>query len=101
MSRATRTIAITSRLILLAIRHSSCRMQQSPPNLPTKRLLHPTTPSNGLLTAAKSGDPNAVIAVFGPDSKDIIFSGDPVQDKEIAGVFVHDLRRDASLAQDA
>jgi len=36
------------------------------------------------LTAAKSGDPNAVIAVFGTDSKDIVMTGDPVQDKNTA-----------------
>ncbi|HWO27905.1 MAG TPA: DUF2950 domain-containing protein [Candidatus Acidoferrum sp.] len=48
----------------------------------------PDDAGSGLLTAAKSGDPKAVIAVFGPDSKDIVFSGDPVQDKEIAGVLV-------------
>jgi hypothetical protein len=33
------------------------------------------------LEAAKSGDQNAALAIFGPESKEIIFSGDAVQDK--------------------
>ena len=32
------------------------------------------------MEAAKSGDQNALLAIFGVESKDIIFSGDPVQD---------------------
>jgi hypothetical protein len=48
----------------------------------------PDDAGNGLLTAAKSGDPNAILAVFGPNSKDIILSGDPVEDKDTAGRFV-------------
>jgi len=48
----------------------------------------PDDAGNGLLQAAKSGDLNAVLAIFGPDSKQIIFSGDPVQDKATVDKFV-------------
>ena len=41
-----------------------------------------------LLQAAKSGDQNALLAIFGQESKDIIFSGDPVQDKTTVEAFV-------------
>ncbi|MGC1170954.1 MAG: DUF2950 domain-containing protein, partial [Candidatus Acidiferrales bacterium] len=34
------------------------------------------------------GDPNTIIAVFGPDSKDIIVTGDPAQDKNTDDKFV-------------
>src|SRR5262249_43230503 len=34
-----------------------------------------------LFEAAKTGDDNALLAIFGPDGKAILFSGDPVQDK--------------------
>jgi hypothetical protein len=44
----------------------------------------PDDAGSALLKAAQSGDPNAVIAVFGPDSKDIVMTGDPVQDKNTA-----------------
>ena len=36
----------------------------------------------------KSGDQNALLAIFGPDSKELIFSGDAVQDKNAADAFV-------------
>src|SRR5580692_1310755 len=89
MLRATRTIAITSRLIPLAIviLFAGCGSKSAPPSYQT--FASPDEASNRLLNAARSGDSNAVIAVFGPDAKDIIFSGDPVQDKEIAGLLVH------------
>jgi hypothetical protein len=48
----------------------------------------PDDAGNGLLDAAKSGDQNAVLAIFGPQSKEIIFSGDAVQDKATVDAFV-------------
>lgn len=42
------------------------------------------SPDNAALTiytAAKAGDSNALLAIFGPEAKELIFSGDPVQDK--------------------
>ena len=48
----------------------------------------PDDASNALLAAAKSGDQNALLAIFGPDSKELIYSGDPVQDKNIGNAFV-------------
>jgi len=41
-----------------------------------------------LLKAAKSGDQNALLPIFGADSKEIIFSGDAVQDKAVIDKFV-------------
>ncbi len=43
----------------------------------------PDDASDALLAAAKSGDQNALLAIFGPDSKEVISSGDPVQDKNV------------------
>jgi hypothetical protein len=48
----------------------------------------PDDAATGLLEAAKSGDQNAVLAIFGPQSKEIIFSGDSVQDKAAVDTFV-------------
>lgn len=42
---------------------------------------------NALLTAAKSGDRDTLLSIFGPDAKDVIFSGDAVQDKNNANKF--------------
>jgi hypothetical protein len=48
----------------------------------------PDEAGNALLEAAKSGDANALLVIFGPGSKDIISSGDPVQDKAVVDAFV-------------
>jgi Protein of unknown function (DUF2950) len=45
--------------------------------------------SDQLLQAAKSGDQNALLAIFGSSSKDVLFSGDPVQDKATLNAFVN------------
>src|SRR5215472_17324296 len=49
----------------------------------------PNEAANALIAGARSGDRTAAaLAIFGPDSKDLISSGDPVQDKEAIGAFV-------------
>ena len=87
MSRATRRTTILNRLAPLAIviLFAGCGKSAKPAY---QTFASPDDASNGLLTAAKSGDPNAVIAVFGPDSKDIVVTGDPVQDKNTADLFI-------------
>jgi len=75
------------RLILLAliIPLGACKK----PDQPSFTLFaSPDTAASGLLAAAKSGDRNAVLAIFGPESKEIIFSSDTVQDKALIDTFV-------------
>jgi hypothetical protein len=48
----------------------------------------PEDAGNALLAAGKASDQNALLAIFGPDSKDLIFSGDPVEDKGVINQFV-------------
>ena len=48
----------------------------------------PDDAANALVQAAKSGDQNEVLAIFGPDSKKIIYSGDSVQDKAAGEAYV-------------
>jgi hypothetical protein len=87
MSRAIRRIAITARFVLLAlvIPLASCGKSDKPSY---RVFASPDDAGNGLLEAAKSGDQNAVLAVFGPESKEFIFSGDAVQDKATVDAFV-------------
>ncbi len=40
------------------------------------------------MEAAKSGDQAALLAIFGPEGKDVLFSGDPVKDKNNLEDFV-------------
>jgi hypothetical protein len=87
MSRVTRTIAITSCLIPLAIAILFAGCSKTAKSS-YQVFASPDDAGNGLLTAAKSGDPNTIIAVFGPDSKDIVVTGDPVQDKNTADLFI-------------
>ncbi len=53
-----------------------------------KAFASPEEAGNGLLEAAKSGDQNALLAIFGPESKEIIFSGDATEDKATVAAFV-------------
>jgi hypothetical protein len=87
MLRAIRRIAITARFALLAliIFLVSCGKSDKPSY---RVFASPDDAGNGLLEAAKSGDQNAVLAVFGPESKEIIFSGDATQDKATVEAFV-------------
>jgi hypothetical protein len=87
MSLTTRRIAISAQFILLTLIIALVACQKS--DKPSfQQFASPDEAGNGLLAAAKSGDPNTILAVFGPDSKDIILSGDPVQDKNTADLFV-------------
>jgi hypothetical protein len=87
MSPKTCKIGIATRLILLTLIISLAACSKS--DKPSYRVFAtPDDAGNGLLAAAKSGDQNAVLAVFGPESKEVIFSGDSVQDKAMVDAFV-------------
>jgi hypothetical protein len=87
MSLKNRRFAGPTGLIVLALIISLAACSKS--DKPSYRVFaSPDDAGNGLLEAAKSGDQNAVLAVFGPESKEIIFSGDAVQDKATIDAFV-------------
>jgi hypothetical protein len=46
--------------------------------------------SKDVYNAAKAGDSNTLLVIFGPDAKDLLFSGDPVQDKLALAKFTTD-----------
>ena len=86
MSLLPGRVAVAPKLLLLAlavIPQVACRSNK--PSTGT----FATTDAAGeaLLAAAKSGDRDTLLAIFGPNSKDVIFSGDPVQDKNTANKF--------------
>jgi hypothetical protein len=91
MSRASRGISITNLILLLAstMIFSACGKPSSAGKTSSVKVFSsPDEAGNSLLEAAKSGDQNAVLAIFGPESKDIVFSGDAVQDKSTVEAFV-------------
>jgi hypothetical protein len=107
MALENRRIAATNWLpILLALAILVPLTACSKHDAPSYRLFaSPEEAGSELLQAAQSGDQNALLAIFGPDSKTVIFSGDAVQDKNLAGAFVtaygvmHRWRKTADGAQ--
>jgi len=86
MSIEKKRITVASWLLLaLIVSLAACNKSD---NSSVKLFASPDDAGSGLLEAAKSGDLNAVLAVFGPESKDTIFSGDAVQDKTTVERFV-------------
>jgi hypothetical protein len=87
MSLNHRKIAFMIRLLLLTIIiHLAACKKSDKPSIST--FASPDDAANALLAAAKSDDQNTLLAIFGPDSRELIFSGDPVQDKNTATLFV-------------
>ena len=87
MSHATPKIPFTTLLMLLGsiVCLLGCN-KTAKPSFTT--FSSPDEAGTGLLNAAKTGEQNAILAIFGTSSKDIIFSGDAVQDKATVGQFV-------------
>ena len=87
MSFEMRKFTVTNGLIfvVLIVLLTGCNKSEKPT---ISSFSSPDEAANALLAAAKSGDQNAVLAIFGPQSKDIVFSGDPVQDKTTVDAFV-------------
>jgi Protein of unknown function (DUF2950) len=62
--------------------------ENSDGNIAQKTFASPEAAGAALFEAAKSGDQNALLAVFGPEGKDLVSSGDPVKDKDTLKIFV-------------
>ena len=87
MCRNIGRLAPLTRWLLLAVLVSltACSKSDKPS---AKTFASPEDAGSALLQAAKSGDQNAILAILGPDSKDLVSSGDAVQDKTVADAFV-------------
>jgi hypothetical protein len=87
MWREFRRVTVANWLILLSllIFLAAC----SKPEKPSFKVFASSDDAGAaLLEAAKSGDQNTLLAIFGTDAKDLISSGDPVQDKAAVDGFV-------------
>ena len=87
MSLKMSRITVVTRLLLLSliISLAACNKSDKPSIM---AFASPDDAGNGLLDAAMSGNQNAVLTIFGPESKEIVFSGDTVQDKSTLDAFV-------------
>jgi Protein of unknown function (DUF2950) len=81
-------------LLLSVIALSSAGCGKSQPSTATEGV--PATPQafasadlagQAIYTAAKAGDTNALLLIFGSGAKELLFSGDPVQDKAALDTF--------------
>src|SRR5580692_9131419 len=87
MSPEIRRVEVANWLILLSllIFFTACNRSTTPS---FRVFASANDAGNALLDAAKSGDKNALLAIFGTDAKDLISSGDAVQDKAAIDGFV-------------
>jgi hypothetical protein len=81
-------------LCTLVLAWTSCNRQEKPAetpgNIAQKTFASPDDAAKALVDAAKSDNREAMLAIFGPESKEIIYSQDAARDKaEFAG-FVSD-----------
>src|SRR5437667_1635063 len=68
---------------------------------PTRRTFaSPAQASRALFLAARAGDATALLKIFGPDGKEIVSSGDPVEDKNSREQFVRKYREMNRLVEE-
>jgi hypothetical protein len=53
-----------------------------------KTFASPSEAGQAFVQAARSGDQTALLAIFGPDGQDVLFSGDPTKDQNALRTFV-------------
>jgi Protein of unknown function (DUF2950) len=87
MDRNIRRVVVTTQLVLLVLLIGLVACNKTDQSA-AKMFASPEDAANTLIQAAKSGDQNALLAIFGPDAKPLISSGDAVQDKTVSDAFV-------------
>jgi Protein of unknown function (DUF2950) len=76
-------------LLALVMGLSSCSKPENPPKAAeATTFASPDEAGKALMAAAQSGNADTIAAIFGPDSKQILASGDPTQDKENVAAFI-------------
>ena len=72
---------LAAAIMLLAFAACSKQEQPAPAQTSPQAFASPEDAGKALLQAAKSQNQDTMLAIFGPGSKDLIYSGDPVEDK--------------------
>lgn len=65
-----------------------------------KSFASPEEAAQALLTAAEANDQAALLVLFGPGGKEVLSSGDPVQDKNYRAAFVEKAKKSMKLEKD-
>jgi hypothetical protein len=87
MSRSKGMLVILFALLAFG---TSCSKQGNPAaeKADAKTFATPTDAGAAILDAANTGDPGALLPIFGADAKSLLFSGDEVKDKMVLKDFV-------------
>jgi len=75
-------------LLALALLLVACKKSEDAKPAAQRTFASPTEAGAAFVDAAKSGDQQALLAIFGPEGKDVLFSGDSVKDKNALQDFV-------------
>ena len=84
-------LAIWAALFTLIVSLAACGKSGNSTNEKTivqKTFASPADAGAAFLAAANSGDQSALLAIFGPDGRDLLSSGDAVKDKDVLQDFV-------------
>lgn len=92
MSMQNRTIALSARVLAFTLFLPLAACNRSEGNKPavssTKTFASPDEAANALVAAVKLSDEGTIQAIFGPETKQVIYSGDSVEDKNAAAKFI-------------
>ncbi len=93
-----KTTVKTSLWVLLLVAFASAVSAQT--TLATKGKTFPTAEdaANALVNAAENYDETALVQILGPDSYDIIHTGEPARDREVAKKFAEQARQKMNVA---
>jgi Protein of unknown function (DUF2950) len=81
--RMSSTVQVT--LLTLTLLLSACKKTEKPS---VTTFASPDAAGDGLLQAGQAHNRDALLAIFGPDSKDVVSTGDPVEDRDTVDRFV-------------
>ena len=87
-SRPVLFTALLAVITLLASCNKPGAPQPESPKAVQTNFASPADAGAAFLQAAKSGDQGTLLAIFGPDAKDVLFSGDAVKDRDALQDFV-------------
>lgn len=81
MKMNSRNLLFVSLITITALAAGCNKSQQTQAPSGPETFASPENAGQAVYAAAKAGGSDALMAIFGPEAKDLIFSGDPVQDK--------------------
>ena len=88
-SRSARVLLLTiGVVVLLAISACTKKEQPAPASASPQAFASPEAAGKALVEAAKSQNQDTILAIFGPGSKELIYSGDAAEDKASFDGFV-------------